>query len=130
MKSKVFLKCLVGLAGALVVVAGCAGLAGKPEERVKQRAQARWDALLKDDVKAAYGYFSPGSKAVQDFKNYEASIRKGFWKAATVDGVTCPTAQRCEVSETIEYDFNGRRTKSPLTETWIEEGGEWWLVRK
>jgi len=129
-ESKVFLKRIGAVTGVLVVLAGCAGLAGKPEERVKERAQARWDALLKDDVKGAYAYFSPGSRAVMDLKSYEASVRKGFWKAATVDGVSCPTAQRCEVTETIEYEFNGRRTRSPLTETWIEEGGNWWLVRK
>lgn len=128
--SKVFLKRIAGVVGVVAVLAGCAGLAGKPEDRVRERAQARWDALLKDDLKGAYEYFSPGSRAVMDFKSYEASVRKGFWKAATVDSVTCPTAQRCEVTETIDYEFNGRRTRSPLTETWIEEGGTWWLVRK
>jgi len=130
MESKVFLKRIAGVAGLLTVLAGCAGLAGKPEDQVRARAQARWDALLKGDVKGAYEYLSPGSKAVMDFKGYEASIHKGFWKSATVDSVTCPTPQRCEVTETIEYEFNGRRTRSPLTETWIEEGGNWWLVRK
>jgi len=130
MESKVFLKRIGAVAGVLVVLAGCAGLAGKPEDRVKERAQARWDALLKGDLQTAYGYYSPGSRAVMDFKSYEASIRKGFWKAATVDSVTCPAAQRCEAVETIEYEFNGRRTRSPLTETWIEEDGNWWLVRK
>jgi len=115
---------------SVAVLAGCATMgARKPEEVVKERAQARWDALLKDDVKAAYAYFSPGSRAVMDEKSYEASIRKGFWKSAKVDSVTC-TGQRCEVGETIEYEFQGRRTRSPLTETWIEEDGNWWLVRK
>lgn len=104
--------------------------ARKPEEAVRERAQARWDALLKDDVKTAYGYFSPGSRAVMDEKSYEASVRKGFWKSAKVDSVTCPSAQRCEVNETIEYEFQGRHTRTPLSETWIEEDGNWWLVRK
>jgi len=130
MESKVFLKRIGAVTGVLVVLAGCASLAGKPEDRVKARAQARWDALLKGDLKAAYEYFSPGSRAVMDFKGYEASVTKGFWKAATVDRVTCPTPQRCEAEETIEYEFKGRRTRSPLSETWIEERGEWWLVRK
>lgn len=115
----------------MAVLAGCATInARKPEEAVRERAQARWDALLKGDVKAAYDYFSPASRAVIDFKGYEASIRKGFWKTAKVDSVTCGSPQRCEVSETIEYEFQGRRTSSPLTETWIEEDGNWWLVRK
>jgi hypothetical protein len=122
------------IAVALVVVtalAGCATLtSGKPEESVKARAQARWDALLRNDVHAAYEYLSPGSRGVMDYKTYEGSIRQGFWKSATVDSVTCPSPKRCEANETIEYEFQGRRTRSPLTETWIEEGGNWWLVRK
>ena len=116
---------------SMAVLAGCATLgARKPEEAVRERAQARWDALLKGDVKTAYDYFSPGTRAVMDYKSYEGSIRRGFWKTAKVDSVTCPSAQRCEAEETIEYEFQGRRTKTPLTETWIEEDGKWWLVRK
>lgn len=115
---------------SMAILAGCATMgARKPEEVVKERAQARWDALLRNDVKSAYEYFSPGSRAVVDLKSYEAAVRKGFWKSATVDGVTC-TGQRCEATETIEYEYQGRRTRSPLTETWIEEDGNWWLVRK
>ncbi|HZZ94538.1 MAG TPA: hypothetical protein VFE23_18385 [Usitatibacter sp.] len=122
------------IAVAVVVVAALAGCttlqSRKPEESVKERAQARWDALLKNDVRASYEYLSPGTRAVMDYKSYEASIRRGFWKSATVDSVTCPSRERCEVNETIEYEFQGRRARSPLTETWIEEGGNWWLVRK
>lgn len=130
MESKVLTNRIAVAVLSMAVLAGCATLGGrKPEEVVKARAQARWDALLKDDVKSAYEYFSPGSRAVMDFKSYEASIRKGFWKSATVDSVTC-IEKRCEVNETIEYEFQGRRTSSPLTETWIEENGNWWLVRK
>jgi hypothetical protein len=114
-----------------VALAGCAALGpGKPEEQVKARAQARWDALLKGDTKSAYEYFSPGTRAVLDYKSYDASIRKGFWTSATVDSVTCPAPDRCEASETIEYEFKGRRTKTPLSESWLREDGNWWLVRK
>jgi hypothetical protein len=119
---------------AMVVMAGlsaCAALDNRPpEERVKVRAQERWDALVRSDIKVAYGYLSPGSRAVVSPEGYEAGLRKGFWKSATVDKVECTGAQSCDALATIEYEFQGRRVKTPLRETWIQEGSNWWYVQK
>ena len=116
---------------ALVGVTACAVLDQRPpEEKVVARAQERWNALVKGDLKAAYGYLSPGSRAVMDLASYEASIRRGFWKSAKVDKADCAAQQSCEVHVTIEYEFRGGRTKTPLRETWIQEGPNWWLVQK
>jgi hypothetical protein len=119
------------LAATLVIaVSGCAGMAPKgPEEAVKERAQARWNALVQGDYKAAYGYLSPGSRAVQSEKDYVNSLRQGFWKSARVEKATC-TEQRCQVLAAIEYELQGRRTTTPLQETWIREGSEWWYVAR
>lgn len=100
------------------------------EAIVRERAQARWDALVKDDFKAAYGYMSPGSRAIVTAPDYAASLRKGFWKSAMVDKVECGSAQSCDVIATIEYEHMGRRTKTPLRETWIRDGSEWWYLQK
>jgi hypothetical protein len=122
-------------AGALIAVvifavSGCAGLAPKaPEEAVKERAQARWDALVRGDFKAAYAFLSPGSRAVEPEADYVSSLRRNFWKSARVETVTC-TEQRCEVGASIEYELQGRRTTTPLRETWIREGSEWWYVAR
>jgi hypothetical protein len=116
---------------ALVAVTACAVFDQRPpEEKVSARAQERWDALVKGDLKAAYGYLSPGSRAVMDLASYEASIRRGFWKSAKVDKADCAAQQSCEVHVTIEYEFRGGHTKTPLRETWIQEGQNWWLVQK
>jgi hypothetical protein len=90
----------------------------------------RWDALVQGDVKSAYGYLSPGSRQVMDLTNYESSLRKGFWKSAKVDKAVCASEQSCDAYVTIEYEFRGMRTKTPLRETWIKEGSDWWLVQK
>jgi len=116
---------------ALVGVTACAVLDQRPpEEKVVARAQERWDALVKGDVKTAYGYLSPGSRAVMDLESYETSIRRGFWKSAKADKAVCAMQQSCDVYVTIEYEFRGGRTKTPLRETWIQEGSNWWLVQK
>jgi hypothetical protein len=125
------------LSAAAVLVCALVGLSAcslmdtrPPEELVKERAQQRWDALLKGDAKTAYGYLSPGSRAVLTPEGFEANLRKGFWKGAKVEKVECTTAQSCDAVATIEYDFQGRRTKTPLRETWIKDGANWWYVQK
>ena len=124
------------LAGFFMVVTlsgilGCAAVKpAAPEEVVKERAQARWDALVKGDTKTAYGFLSPGSRAALTPEGYAASMRAGFWKSATVTKAECATAESCEAHATIEYEFQGRLTKTPLRETWIREGSEWWYLQR
>ena len=114
-----------------VILSSCAAVApGKPEDVVKRRAQERWDAMVKSDFEAAYRYMSPGSRSVMTAPEFIASVRSGFWKSAVVEKVECGSAQSCEVNATIEYEHLGRRTKTPLRETWIREGQDWWYLRK
>ncbi len=97
----------------VVAVAACAALDRRtPSEVVKERAQARWDALMKDDIPAAYKYLSPGSRSVTSLEQYTASIRRGFWKSVVVHEAACET-DSCEVQANIEYEFQGRRIKTP-----------------
>lgn len=129
-----FVRGIFGSAGLAILatgLAGCAALQPKPAEQVvKERAQARWDALLKGDTKAAYAYMSPGSRSIITAEAYDASIRKGFWKSAVVEKVECSSPQSCEALATIEYEYLKQRTKTPLREAWIKEGSEWWYLRK
>jgi len=119
---------LAGLIGGLTA---CAAFDRRPpEEIVKERSQARWEALVKSDVPAAYGFFSQASKSFITLEGYQSSIKPGFWKAAAVDKVTCPTSDSCDVIVTIEYELRGTRAKTPLKETWIREGSNWWYVHK
>ena len=101
-----------------------------PEQAVAERAQARWDLLVKGDFEGAYGYLSPGSRSVLSQSNYVESLRKGFWKAAKVGKVACGTEQACDVDVRIEYEFQGHRISTPLRETWVREGSQWWYVKK
>ena len=116
------------LMGVVIAVAACATLDRRPAaEVVKERAQARWDALVKDDIPAAYKYLSPGSRSVTSLEQFTASINRGFWKSVVVHEAVCET-DSCEVHATIEYEFQGRRVKTPYKEKWIREGSSWWFV--
>ena len=101
-----------------------------PDGAVRERAQERWDDLVKGDFQAAYGFLSPGSKQVIGEKAYVDSLRKGFWKAAQVQSVKCESDRACDARVEIEYEFQGRRTKTPLHEKWIREGSSWWYLFK
>ena len=119
-----------GMVFAVGLLAGCAALApAPPEERVKARAQARWDKLLKKDFRGAYEYFSPGSRVGFTEDEFQLSIRRGFWQSATVDKVTC-SADTCQVEVAVEYEFKGIRNTTPVREAWVRDGGEWWYLRK
>src|SRR5258705_4087350 len=99
-KAGVWLLRLVGwMPGAVVVVAiaECAGMGGVNKDSplevkvavVKERSEARWQALIKGDLDAAYAYLSPGSKATTSIEAYRRQIRPGLWRAVKVDTVEC-----------------------------------------
>jgi hypothetical protein len=121
----------VAFAAIVVSAAGCAVMDSRPDaEVVKERAQARWNALVRGDFTAAYGYLSPVGRSSVKAEDYVASLRKGFWKSATVDRVECPSSTLCEAHLTIEYQHMGRSIKTPLKESWLKDGTTWWYVLK
>jgi hypothetical protein len=123
-------------AGLILGLAGCAAsgptaVAEKGREAlVKERAQARWDAVVNDRLDVAYGYFSPASRSLFSLTDYIRTVKAGFWKAAQVDGVECQEEELCDALVTIEYEFQGRRVRTPMREAWIRTDGNWWYVKK
>ena len=124
----------IRVASFLAVLAwlgACAVTPDQPVEQVvKARAQQRWDAVLRQDLDVAYGFLSPGTRAVTPQKGYRDSFRAGFFKSATVESVKCGSPDSCEAQVAIEYGFRGSQIKTPLAETWIKQDGNWWLVLK
>lgn len=115
----------------LAILTACATLDSRPSpEVVKERAQARWNALVSGNPNAAYAYFSPTVRQTLKAEDYASSVKKGFWKSVTVDRVECSNADLCTAHATIEYEYKGGRVKTPLRETWIREGQNWWYALK
>jgi len=127
------------IAAAALGAAGCASApsgkaAGKgltEAERVAvvtQRAQERWDLLLKGNVKAAYAYLSPGSRAVVSQERYESRTRVGNFRAVKVDKVSCE-GETCSVQLFLTFDHRVMQgIVSPVQESWIFEDGQAWFV--
>ena len=128
----------VVIAAAAIALSGCAGMAGfginkdsDPEAKQKvvaERAQARWQSLIKGDLDAAYAYLSAGSKATTPLDVYKARIRPGLWRQAKVEKVECE-AEVCKVELQITLDHKLMKgIQTPLNESWIIEKGSAWYV--
>jgi len=117
----------VGLIVA-VGLAGCAAISvdSAPEAKSKyvaERAQARWQLLIKGDVAGAYEFLSAGSKATTSVEQYKSKIKPGMWREARVEKVDCER-EVCKVLLQITYDAARMKgIQTPLPETWIIENG-------
>jgi hypothetical protein len=126
------------LAAALVLglLAGCASTPKTPEEAVRLRAQERWNAYLAGDFKKAYGYLSPGSRAIVPYERWRAMAGGAVaWKSAEVMSVTCETSEKCTALLKVSYEPALMRGKvgsieRGLEETWLLDSGRWWLLQQ
>ena len=119
------------LAVAAVVASGCAGMESRPAaEVVKERSMARWNALIKADLKTAYDFYTPATRKTLKYEGFVLAYQQGYFKGATVDKVVCPKPDVCDVDLTLETNFKGRQLKGPVRETWIREGNDWWYAYK
>lgn len=116
--------------------AGCASLSSAPpEEVVRERAQARWDALRAGEWAKAYGYMAPSFRAVVDEKRYPSRFGGGVaWVGAEVVQVTCQE-ERCIARVRIDAKpiLGGRPGEVMSThydETWVREDRQWWLYER
>ena len=127
-----------GIGLVVALLAACATTTGQfvteqslPEvkkEVVTARANARWQALLRGDLTAAYEYLSPGAKAEMSLDLYKGKHKIGMYRAAKIESVSCE-ADVCTVSVSLTYDY--RQTKgivTPLVEKWVISEGRAWYV--
>ena len=124
---------------AVIGLAGCAALGGNPvgmapstpearQALVTERANARWAALIKDDVDTAYGYMSPASRELLSLDKYKTTMRRGSFRAAKVESTACD-GDSCKVRLLLTYDHRLMKAiTSPIVESWIVDGSQAWLV--
>jgi len=105
-------------------------------EVIEERAMARWDALLSDDLAGAYEYLSPGYRSSVSSKRYQRSLllKRLKWNDAKFIESDC-TETICKVTISLKYtvfgavpgvrSFDGTQT---IEETWLQTDGNWYLV--
>jgi hypothetical protein len=102
-----------------------------PEARrvmVADRVNARWAALIKGDIDAAYMFLSPASREVVSPAEFKARTRGSGFREVKVDSVECEP-DVCKVRLFLTYDhrlMSGITT--PLSESWVIDQGQFWYV--
>lgn len=126
---------LLAASGALALLAGCAALSPKtPEQIVAERAEARWNALIKRDYAAGHAYYQPAFRAT--FKPEEVIDADGGPPRAygvRVHHVSCQP-ERCRVRMVFQVKAPISRRESwdietVRDETWVRQDGQWWYER-
>lgn len=129
---------LFGFTAALLLAAmvtACATTSpGKID--IKDRAQARWDAVLTGDLDTAYSFYSPGYRSSTSRVDFEISLRmrRVRWISAEVQESSC-VADVCTVSTLLGYQVARPvpsvtvwKNKKLVDETWVRTEGKWWFL--
>lgn len=116
----------------------CAGLGPKtPEEEVRARAEARWDALIKRDFAKAYTFTQPAFRAVVKPEDYRGRFgQAGAWKGAQIHEATCEAARctvRVRLTTAVQIPRVARRIPEVTgyhDEVWVRDAGQWWFFER
>ena len=122
---------------AVMLLSACATTPGdSPGDIVRERAQARWDALLSRDYAGAYAYYSPGYRSAVTVTDFEIGIRMrrmGYTSAKYLEHAC--DENTCKVTFQVGYrvsapvpgvgTWNGFQS---IKDQWVKTGGEWWYL--
>lgn len=117
---------------AMAVLAGCSTLSPKtPEEAVAERAQARWDAILKKDGEQMHSYMRPQYRTLHTVDETRKSYGDTLATSAKIYRTTCEEA-RCTVRVVLNVVNPALRTSVKTLdvvheELWVREQGQWWF---
>lgn len=127
----------IALAGLLgMLLAACASFQTKPEDVVTQRINARWQALIKGEMEAAYGFSAPGYRTAIDLTTFKGRTGiAGRWLGVKVVRVECDQPTRCKAVVRLEYStlipgFSNTTMNTHIDETWLLEDGQWWIFQQ
>lgn len=118
-----------------LLLAACA-TAGGSGQAVETRAQARWDAILSNDLDTAYQLYSPGYRTATSRVDFEIAmrLRRIKWVSADVLESSCQ-ADLCEITTVVGYEINKPlpgvpvwKSKQEVVERWVRTEGQWWYV--
>jgi hypothetical protein len=106
------------------------------ERQVSQRAAERWKSLIAKDFISAFGFFSPGMRAVVPFEYYRSKSAGAVanWVESEVESTNCER-DVCSLVVRVTYIYKGgvdlmkdQTSSSLVREKWLLVDGAWWLV--
>jgi hypothetical protein len=128
---------LLALCAASLLFSACTTTIPK-SETIEQRAAARWDALLGDDIEVAYSYLSPGYRSSVSYKQYYRSLllTQVQWTGAKYIESVCEETT-CNVKILLDFTIYGAlpgvksfESEQVVEESWVLVDGSWYYVPK
>ena len=128
---------LSALICSLLLLSACATTT-KSEDTIEKRVMGRWDALLSEDVEAAYEYLSPGYRSSVSLTQYHRwlLLKKVRWTGANYIESDCEETV-CNVKISLDFTIYGAvpgvksfESKQTIKESWVQVNGSWYLVPK
>jgi hypothetical protein len=103
---------------------------------LKHRAEARWAALIKGDIEAAYAFTTPAYRSVVSAQQYRGKYgRVANWRMARVVKVSYddPAVAAVSVEVTYRISLPGSagevvETQKLISEKWIYKNRDWWYT--
>ncbi len=99
------------------------------EQKVKERAEQRWRALIQGDVAKAYEFLSPAYRQAVPIEVYGARLGGAVqWNQALVDSINC-NPESCSLKIAIDYKHRSTGqhvNRTFLDEKWIRVDDQWW----
>ena len=104
------------------------------QERAAARASARWKALTDKRFSEAFNYLSEASRVGITQTEYQASMQRMGYLAASLTGVSCEDVV-CTVKFNLTLPIYVRNVGArpqviPIDELWTLQNGELWLIRR
>lgn len=122
---------------SVVLLAGCKILMG-PEERLRERVEGRWSAIIEEDFEGAYAYSTPAYRKANDYAKFSMQFATQIKRlnAEIAEITISEDGSNAEVIIILEFlayprSISGEyRGKSRLEERWIKRGREWYHLSK
>ena len=125
----------VAVALAALLLSACA--AQQPARpAVVERAEARWNAVISNELETAYEYYSPGYRSANSLIDFGVSmrVRRVQWTTFEYLDHSCE-ADRCTVRFNVGFRvqnpvpglsvFDGKQI---VNDTWVRTQGQWWYL--
>jgi hypothetical protein len=115
------------------VVTKAAGIKLPKEAELRERVQARWDAVIKGEIDKAYGFETPEYRKAHAEEDYRAAIgRRVTWHVATLKDLRYDRTDAAEAIIALDYSFalpgsdEMARTTSIISDRWVYSEDQWW----
>ena len=128
-------KFLSALCCSLLLLSACTSTM-KSGDNIEERAMGRWDALLSEDVEAAYEYLSPGYRSSVSSTQYQRAVllQRVRWTNAEYRSSQCDETV-CNVNVLVGFTIYGAlpgvksfSNASNVSESWVLADGQWYFV--